>query len=59
MYRWWAMVVLTVLALAPAHAGGIQWYGTLDSGLEAARQSGRPILLVSGAPACHGVPGVW
>ena len=37
----------------------IAWYGTLSSGLEVAESTGRPILLVSGAPQCHGVPGVW
>jgi hypothetical protein len=37
----------------------IAWYGTLSSGLEVAQSTGRPILLVSGAPQCHGVPGVW
>jgi Spy/CpxP family protein refolding chaperone len=37
----------------------IQWFATLDSGLKEARRSGRPILLVSAAPHCAGVPGVW
>ncbi len=37
----------------------IAWYGRLDDGLEQARRSGRPILLVSAAPQCEGVPGMW
>ena len=38
---------------------GIAWYGVLKDGLAEAKRSGRPILLISGAPACLGVPGVW
>jgi hypothetical protein len=38
---------------------GIQWYPTWDSGLRAARESGKPILLVSAAPHCAGIPGIW
>jgi len=37
----------------------IAWYGDLETGLAEAKRSGRPILLVSGAPHCLGVPGVW
>jgi len=37
----------------------IAWYGNLADGLAEAERSGRPILLISGAPACLGVPGVW
>ena len=37
----------------------IAWYGNLTDGLAEAKRSGRPILLVSGAPSCLGVPGVW
>ena len=58
-------LILAVLAVTAAdkacHATEprIAWFGTLQSGLAEARQSGRPILLVSGAPQCLGVPGVW
>jgi hypothetical protein len=38
---------------------GIQWFPTLTVGLEQAASTGRPILLVSGAPHCSGVSGVW
>jgi len=37
----------------------VAWYGTLDAGLAEAKRSGRPILLISGAPQCLGVPGIW
>ncbi len=37
----------------------IAWYGTLELGRAAAKKTGRPILLVAGAPHCGGVPGVW
>ena len=39
--------------------GGIQWFATWESGVREARRSGRPILLVSAAPHCAGVSGVW
>jgi hypothetical protein len=37
----------------------IAWFGTLDTALSAAKKTKRPILLVSGAPSCSTVPGVW
>jgi len=42
-----------------AKPGAIQWFATWESGTKEARRSGRPILLVSAAPHCAGVPGVW
>jgi hypothetical protein len=41
---------------APA---GIQWFTTLESAKKEAERTGRPILLVSAAPHCAGVPGIW
>lgn len=38
---------------------GIQWFATWESGLAEANRSGRPILLVSAAPHCAGVSGIW
>ncbi len=38
---------------------GIAWFGTWNAGLAEAKRTGRPILLMSGAPQCHGVPGMW
>lgn len=37
----------------------IAWYSTLQSGLAEAQRSQRPILLISAAPQCLGVPGTW
>ena len=38
---------------------GIAWFGVLEDGLEQARRTGKPILLISAAPQCSGVPGMW
>ena len=38
---------------------GIAWFGTWEGGLAEAERTGRPILLMSAAPQCHGVPGMW
>lgn len=54
------MTTLSLIALAASLAGGgIQWIGTLDAGLAEATRTNRPILLVSAAPHCHEVPGIW
>ena len=37
----------------------IAWFGTWHGALDAAKKTKRPILLVSAAPHCHHVPGVW
>lgn len=37
----------------------IAWFGTLKEGLAEAKRLGRPVMLVSAAPHCHEVPGVW
>ena len=37
----------------------IAWHGTWQAGLAEAERTGKPILLVSAAPQCHNVPGVW
>ena len=56
-------IALSLLVLAPLRAvgaeSGIQWYATWDSGYKEARRTGRPIMLVSAAPHCHNVPGIW
>jgi hypothetical protein len=38
---------------------GIQWYATLERGLAEAKRTGKPILFLSAAPHCGGVPGIW
>lgn len=35
------------------------WYATLESGMAEAKRSNRPILLISAAPHCTGVSGIW
>jgi hypothetical protein len=40
-------------------SSGVQWFATWESGLRQARLSGKPILLVSAAPHCSGISGVW
>ena len=37
----------------------IGWYGTWDGALAEAARSGKPILLLSAAPQCHNISGVW
>jgi hypothetical protein len=48
-----------LLPQASLAATTIGWIPTWQQGLEEARQTGKPILLFSGAPNCSGVPGVW
>ena len=38
---------------------GIAWYGVLKDGLAEARRTGKPILLITAAAQCNGVPGMW
>jgi hypothetical protein len=38
---------------------GIQWFSSWDAGVAEAKRTGRPILLVSAAPHCAGVSGIW
>ena len=40
-------------------ASGIAWYGVLQDGLDEARRRKKPILFVTAAPQCGGVPGMW
>ena len=59
-----AVVLAAIPLLASAQSGnglpaGIVWYGVLQDGLEQARKTQRPILLLSAAPQCAGVPGMW
>ena len=37
----------------------IAWYGSLERAKAEAARSGRPILFLSAAPMCQGVPGIW
>lgn len=46
-------------SLAEGLPKGIAFYGVLKDGLEEAKATNRPILFISAAPQCTGVPGVW
>ena len=37
----------------------IAWYSSLKQGLAVAKTTGQPILLISAAPHCHGISGIW
>ena len=53
------LLVLFVGVAGAAPPDRIAFYGTLSGGLAEAKRSGRPILLLSAAPHCHGVSGLW
>ena len=38
---------------------GIAWYGVLKDGLAEAKRTGKPILFITAAAQCRGVPGMW
>ena len=38
---------------------GIAWYGVLQDGLAEAKRTGKPILFITAAAQCNGVPGMW
>ena len=38
---------------------GIAWYGVLQDGLDEAKRTGKPILFITAAAQCGGVPGMW
>lgn len=53
----WFALATSAIAAEPANR--IAWFGRLTDGLAEAKRSHRPILLVSAAPQCVGVPGMW
>ena len=53
------MEMIAALVIDLDGAGGIAWHGTWERGLAAAKSAGRPILLISAAPQCHGISGLW
>ncbi|MEE3370830.1 MAG: hypothetical protein VX346_15940 [Planctomycetota bacterium] len=38
---------------------GIAWYGVLTEGFAEAKRTGKPILFITAAAQCRGVPGMW
>jgi hypothetical protein len=66
LYRFPGLLIGVGLALFSAafSAGGsesaaIAWFGTWPEACREAARTARPILLVSGTPHCHEVPGQW
>ncbi len=56
----WGALLLGQLQFASADdSAKVIWYSTLESGLAEAKRSVRPILLISAAPHCTGVSGIW
>lgn len=56
------MLLILITIIPPrveAANEGIGWIPTWKQAVAEARQTNKPILLMSGAPECGGVPGVW
>ena len=49
----------TQSAASESIPAGIAWYGVLTDGIADAKATNRPILMLSAAPQCAGVPGMW
>lgn len=45
--------------VAASDRTAIAWFGTWKGALAEAQRSGRAILLMSAAPQCRGISGVW
>lgn len=43
----------------PYGEGGINWYPSFDQGMAMARKLNKPVLLVSAAPHCRNISGMW
>lgn len=57
-----AACVLVSSTLAHAENGSrerIAWVPSWDGAVAEAKRTGRPIMLVSAAPQCHNVSGIW
>jgi len=54
-----ALTLLSLSALAVAGDTKIAWYGTWDLAKAEAKRLNRPILLVSAAPHCRNISGMW
>lgn len=53
------LLQVTCLVAAARPALGISWYSSWEAGLKQAKLSNKPILLVSAAPHCHNISGMW
>ena len=38
---------------------GIAWFGVLKDGLKEAKRTGKPVMFLTAAPQCDGIPGMW
>ena len=52
-----ALLAIPVLHAAPAPR--IAWWPTVEQARAEAARTGKPIFLLSAAPQCHNVPGIW
>lgn len=55
------IALIAAMMNTSAHAAEqkIGWIPTWSQAVAEARATGKPILLMSGAPECAGVPGTW
>ncbi|MHC4452554.1 MAG: hypothetical protein ACYS0E_20835 [Planctomycetota bacterium] len=53
------ILLLTLLATGAAAGEKIAWYGTWERAKADAARLNRPILLLSAAPQCRNVSGMW
>ena len=60
MKRSLAYLSLLTMGLAQAEtAPRIAWWPTVEQGRAEAKRSGKPIFLISAAPQCQNISGVW
>lgn len=50
---------LAFLLVALQPSPGVQWFTDIKQGLDEAKRTGMPIMLLSAAPQCSEVPGNW
>lgn len=58
------VLALVLILGSPASAGetasgGIQWFATWEQAAAEAKRTQRPILLISAAPHCRNISGMW
>lgn len=59
MRSFWLLVCLLSLMGTVQAEEEIQWFGSWKEGAAVARATNRPILLVSAAPHCRNISGIW
>jgi hypothetical protein len=53
------LLQMTCLVGIAKPKAGVTWYSSWEAGLKQAQATQKPILLVSAAPHCHNVSGMW